>query len=122
MTTISKIFTPKIIAYAVLCAGMAGPSVALAQSAPSADPATAIQVANGGKQTIVALYISAAGRRDWSDDMLGKGSLKPGKTMKLTLKAKPADCKVDFNALLDNGDNRTQTNVDMCSPTPAVGF
>ena len=84
--------------------------------------ATAVQVANSSKRSIVALYVSAAGRRDWSDDMLGKGSLKPGKTMKLNLKAKPADCKVDFNALLDNGDNLTQSNVDMCTPAPAVGF
>ena len=92
-----------------------------AQSAP-ADPATAVQVANSGKRPIVAVYTSPPGRADWSDDMLGKGTLKPGKTMKLTLKAKPAECKIDISALLDNGDTMTRSNVDMCAAEPNVGF
>jgi len=121
MTSIPNII-PRLIASGVLLAGMAGAFGAWAQSAPAADPAVAVQVANAGKRPIVALYVSAAGRRDWSDDMLGKSSLKPGKSMKLTLKARPVDCKVDFNALLDNGDSLTQVNVDMCATAPSVGF
>ena len=55
--------------------------------------------------------------------MLGKGTLKPGQTLKLKLKAKPDGCKVDFNALLDNGDSVTKAGVDLCSdPQPNVGF
>lgn len=95
---------------------------ALAQTAP-ADPATAVQCANSGKRAIVAVYTSPPGRKDWSDDMLGKGTLKPGQTAKLKLKAKPDGCKVDFSALLDNGDTVTRTDVDLCAaPEPSVGF
>jgi hypothetical protein len=94
---------------------------ALAQAA--SDPATTVQAANSGKRPIVAVYTSPPGRRDWSDDMLGKGTLKPGQTLKLKLKAKPDGCKVDFNALLDNGDSVTKPDVDLCSdPQPSVGF
>ena len=105
----------KFLVFVVLAA-FAGS--AFAQTAPGAS----IQVANAGARPIVALYTSPPGRRDWSDDMLGKGALKPGKSMKLALKAKPDDCKVDVSALLDNGDTRVQSNVDMCAATPSVGF
>ena len=37
-------------------------------------------------------------------------------------KAKPAECKVDISALLDNGDTMTKANVDMCTAEPNVGF
>ncbi len=112
MTTSSKIL--------LLCL-LAAASAAQAQ-APAATPAKAVQVANSGKRPIVAVYVSAPGRNDWSDDMLGRGTLKPGKSQTLALKDKPADCKVDFSALLDNGDTRTQANVDLCAAQPSVGF
>jgi hypothetical protein len=86
------------------------------------NPASAVQCANGGTRPIVAVYTSPPGRGDWSDDMLGKGTLKPGKTAMLKLKAKPDGCKVDFSALLDNGDTVTKKDVDLCIATPTVGF
>jgi hypothetical protein len=95
---------------------------ATAQDAAAANPAAAVQAANGGKRPIVAVYTSPPGRRDWSDDMLGKGTLKPGQTLKLKLKAKPDGCKVDFSALLDNGDSITKLDVDLCAPNPSVAF
>lgn len=91
---------------------------ALAQSAPATD----VQAANGGKRPIVAVYVSKPGLSDWSDDMLGKDTLKPGKSAKLKLKAKPEGCKADFNALLDNGDSVTRKDVDLCAAAPAVQF
>ena len=93
-----------------------------AAMADDGNPAAAVQCANGGKRPIVAVYTSPPGRSDWSDDMLGKGTLKPGKTMKLTLKAKPAECKVDVSALLDNGDTLTKTDIDLCASDPRVAF
>jgi hypothetical protein len=94
---------------------------AIAQAA-AGDPATAVQCANGGKLAIVAVYTSPPGRSDWSDDMLGKGTLKPGQTRMLKLKAKPDGCKIDFSALLDNGDTVTRKDVDLCAASPTVGF
>ncbi len=73
----------------------------------------------------LALSFSLAvlpGRSDWSDDMLGKGTLRPGKTAKLKLKAKPDGCKVDFSALLDNGETTVKKDIDLCADTPNVGF
>jgi hypothetical protein len=95
---------------------------AIAQAAAGGDPATAVQCANGGKLAIVAVYTSPPGRSDWSDDMLGKGTLKPGQTRMLKLKAKPDGCKVDFSALLVNGDSVTKKDIDLCAPSPTVGF
>lgn len=90
--------------------------------ADDANPATAVQCANGGARPIVAVYTSPPGRGDWSDDMLGKGTLKPGKTAMLKLKAKPDGCKIDFSALLDNGETVTKKDVDLCAASPTVGF
>lgn len=110
---------------AILIAGL-GFASALAQSpapaAPATDPGQAVQVANAGKRPIVAVYSSPPGRADWSDDMLGKGVIKPGGSAKLKLKAKPDSCTVDVSAMLDNGETRTQKNIDMCAAAPTVGF
>lgn len=98
---------------------------AVAQDAPAAapaNPAAAVQAANGGKRPIVAVYTSPPGRKDWSDDMLGKGTLKPGQTLKLKLKAKPDGCKIDFSALLDNGETVTRADIDLCASDPRVAF
>jgi P pilus assembly chaperone PapD len=103
-------------AWAAIC----GSTTVHAQTAPT--PATAIHVANESKSPIVAVYVSPAGRVDWSDDMLGKGKIGPGKSAKLTLKTKPTDCKVDFSAMLDNGDTRIKKDIDLCAAAPAVGF
>lgn len=104
-------------AMAALIALWAGSAVA-----DDANPAKAVQCANGGKRPIVAVYTSPPGRSDWSDDMLGKGTLKPGQTTMLKLKAKPDGCKVDFSALLDNGDTVTRKDIDLCAASPTVGF
>jgi hypothetical protein len=40
----------------------------------------------------------------------------------LKLKAKPDGCKLDFSALLDNGDTVTKKDIDLCIPSPTVGF
>ena len=111
-----------IVAAAVLTAalGFASASAQTTPAAPGAAPA--MQVANGGKRPIVAVYTSAPGREDWSDDMLGKGTLKPGQTVTLKLKAKPDGCKVDVSVMLDNGDTQTQKNIDLCKDAPSVGF
>jgi hypothetical protein len=94
---------------------------ALGQAA-GGDPATSVQCANEGKKSIVAVYTSPPGRSDWSDDMLGKGTLKPGQSRMLKLKVKPDGCKVDFSALLENGDTVTKKDIDLCAPSPTVGF
>ena len=54
--------------------------------------------------------------------MLGKGTLKPGQTAKLKLKAKPDGCKVDVSVLLDNGDTHMQKDINLCTEAPSVGF
>lgn len=117
----------KLFIFGMAWAALAGWATAQAQTAPApaaaaADPAAAIKVANTGKRPIVALYTSPPGRQDWSDDMLGKGTLKPGQSMTLKFKGKPSDCKIDFNALMDNGDTTTRPGVDLCAAQPSVGF
>jgi hypothetical protein len=117
---LKRLFSGAGLAAAGVAAFWAGS--ALGQAAGGGDPATAVQCANGGKQAIVAVYTSPPGRDDWSDDMLGKGTLKPGQSRMLKLKAKPDGCKVDFSALLENGDTVTKKDIDLCAPSPTVGF
>jgi P pilus assembly chaperone PapD len=118
----------KLFIFGMAWAALAGWATAQAQTAPApaptaaSDPAAAIKVANTGKRPIVALYTSPPGRQDWSDDMLGKGTLKPGQSLTLKFKAKQADCKIDFSALLDNGDTTTRPGIDLCAGEPSVGF
>jgi hypothetical protein len=116
----------KLFIFGMAWAALAGWATAQAQTAPApaapADPAAAIKVANTGKRPIVALYTSPPGRGDWSSDMLGKGTLKPGQSLTLKFKGKPSDCKVDFSAMLDNGDTATRADIDLCSAQPSVGF
>ena len=115
--------TAKLFLFGLAWAALAGWATAQAQTASVAgDPAAAVHVANGGKRSIVAVYTSAPGRSDWGDDLLGKGTLKPGQSLTLKFKDKPGACKVDFNALFDNGDNRTRTDIDLCAPQPNVAF
>ena len=122
----------KLFIFGMDWAALAGWATAQAQTAPApaspapaaapADPAAAIKVANTGKRPIVALYTSPPGRHDWSDDMLGKGTLKPGQSLTLKFKGKQSDCKIDFSAMLDNGDTATRADVDLCSGPASVGF
>jgi hypothetical protein len=124
----------KLFIFGMAWAALAGWATAQAQTAPApaaapapapaaaADPAAAIKVANTGKRPIVAVYTSPPGRQDWSDDMLGKGTLKPGQSLTLKFKGKQADCKLDFSALLDNGDTATRPGIDLCTGQPSVGF
>jgi hypothetical protein len=116
--------TAKLFIFGLAWAALAGWATAQAQTpAPASDaPAAAIHVANAGKRPIVALYTSAPGRGDWGDDMLGKGTLKPGKSLTLKFKDKPGACKADFSALLDNGDTSIRPGVDLCAPAPSVDF
>jgi P pilus assembly chaperone PapD len=115
--------TAKLFLFGFAWAALAGWATAQAQTAPAAgEPAASVQVANGGKRPIVAVYASAPGRSDWGDDMLGKGTLKPGQNLTLKFKAKPGACKLDFSALLDNGDTRVKSDIDLCSPQPSVAF
>jgi len=118
----TKLFSGAGLAAAGIFAFGAGSALGQATGQAAGDPAKAVQCANGGKRPIVAVYTSPPGRADWSDDMLGKGTLKPGQTAMLKLKARPDGCKVDFSALLDNGDTVTRKDVDLCAPSPTVGF
>jgi hypothetical protein len=114
--------TAKLLIFGMAWAALGGWATAQAQAPAAADPAAAIHVANAGKRPIVALYTSAPGRDDWSSDMLGKGTLKPGQSMTLKFKDKPGACKVDFSALMDNGDTTTRAGIDLCAAQPSVGF
>ena len=117
----SRLVTGRALGALAFAAAAIGAGSAIAQAA-GGDPATAVQCANGGKLAIVAVYTSPPGRGDWSDDMLGKGTLRPGQTRMLKLKAKPDSCKIDFSALLDNGDTVTKKDIDLCATSPTVGF
>jgi hypothetical protein len=115
-------YLPWIVCGASLAAAFCFAAAWAGQARADDAPGTALQVANGGKRPIVAVYTSPPGRGDWSDDMLGKGTLKPGQSQKLKLKAKPDGCKVDVSALMDNGDTATRKDVDLCASAPSVGF
>jgi hypothetical protein len=126
MTTAIRPTVFRLMLFAAAWTAVVGWATAQAQSqaqsqAPAAPPAT-IQVANAGKRAIVAVYVSPPGRDDWSADMLGKQTLEAGGSVELKMPGKVAGCRLDFSALLDNGDTRTRGGVNVCAVEPKVGF
>jgi hypothetical protein len=96
--------------------GQAAALVFVAGAAAAQTPAAhTIKFSNTEKQAVTAIYASPPGRKDWSDDLLGKQVGAAGKTV--TLKITSADCKVDLQMLMNDGAMVVKPEVDVCATT-----
>jgi hypothetical protein len=97
----------------------AGLGAARAQPAP-ATPAPPpggdhlIKLTNTGRGGITAIFVARAGSTDVSDDLLGKQTAGPGKTVTLKVKDPKGDCIFDIQFLMNDGSMVTRKAVNLC--------
>lgn len=102
-------------------AGAAGaqstPATTPASGAPAAPPKAEVHVVrltNAGADGITAVYVARAGTTDESDDLLGKQTAGPGKTVVLKVKDPAGDCVFDVQLLMNDGRMVTRKGVNFC--------
>ncbi len=99
-------------------------SASLAQPAPptSASPGPhLVRLTNSGKGGITAVYVAPPGSLDMSDDLLGKQTAGPGKTVTLKVDDPKAACVFDLQFLMNDGSTVTRKGVNLCQ-TAAYEF
>ena len=91
-----------------------------ASSAPAAAPAPPkpadhlLKLTNAGSGGITAIYVAKAGSDNSSDDLLGKQTAGPGKTVVLKVKDPGGDCVFDIQFLMNDGSTVTKKAVNLC--------
>ncbi|HTK36074.1 MAG TPA: hypothetical protein VL358_12415 [Caulobacteraceae bacterium] len=100
-------------------AAPAKPKPATAASAATAGPPPAgahlVKLTNTEKQAVTAIYASAPGKNDWGEDLLGKQTAAPGRTVSLTFIARtPEACVQDIQLLMNDGKTVQKNGVNVC--------
>lgn len=90
--------------------------VVAARTAPAAAPGREVEVVNAGPRTIMYLYISPAGSREWQEDRLGSSTFEPG--ARFTAEVPDQGCAYDVRAEYDNEAAEERRNVDLCTIAP----
>ena len=86
-------------------------------AAPAAPPPGGhmVKLTNTEKQAVTAVYASATGKNDWGDDLLGKQTAAPGKTVILMFMAPtPETCVQDIQLLMNDGKTVQKSGVNVC--------
>jgi hypothetical protein len=111
----------RILLLAGLMAGLAGAASAQPappeSGAPAAPPKTdphVVKLTNSGSSGITAVYVSKAGTTEESDDLLGKQTAGPGKTVVLKVRDPNNDCVFDVQMLMNDGRMVTRKAVNFC--------
>jgi hypothetical protein len=74
-----------------------------------------VKLTNGEAQAVTAVYASAPGKNDWCDDLLGKQTAGPGKTVSLMFMAPTPDtCVQDLQMLMNDGKVVQKAAVNVC--------
>ncbi len=74
-----------------------------------------LKLLNSGRQQINAIYYAPPGNTDWSDDLLGKQTAGPGRTVSLRIKDPKGACVFDLIFLMSNGDTVTKGAINVCA-------
>jgi hypothetical protein len=109
-----------VLAGAVAALGQADAQPAPASSAPPAPPKAGdhvLRLTNAGGGGITAIYVVKTGTHDESDDLLGKQTAGPGKTVVLKVKDPGGDCVFDLQFLMNDGATVTKKAVNLCQTT-----
>jgi hypothetical protein len=117
----------RMIAIAVLAG--AGAALGQADAQPAATPASSappaapkpgdhvLRLTNAGGGGITAIYVAKTGTHDESDDLLGKQTAGPGKTVVLKVKDPGGDCIFDLQFLMNDGAMVTKKAINLCQTT-----
>jgi hypothetical protein len=111
----------KMVRAAVLTA-VAGSALAVAAHAQNVDPSASgrggvhvLKLTNEARDTIQAVYAAPAGTLDLSDDLLGRQTAGPGRTVTLKIDDPKGVCVFDLEVLMNNGDDITKKGVNVCT-------
>lgn len=102
------------LASVLALAGAGGNALAQQPAPPGGAGPHVVKLTNSGKTTITAVYVSAAGSPDVSDDLLGKQTAGAGRTVTLKVQDPKAACTFDLQFLMNNGDTVTKKAVNLC--------
>jgi hypothetical protein len=73
-----------------------------------------LKLTNSGHGGITAIFVAPTGSLDMSDDLLGKQTAGPGKTVNLKI-ADPKDtCVFDLQFLMNDGSSVVRKGVNLC--------
>ena len=73
-----------------------------------------VRIINETKHTMMRFYASNVGRTSWEEDILGQGSLGPGKSVVINIDDGSGYCLYDFKGVFDDGDEVIQNRIDVC--------
>ena len=112
-----------IIARAAAVTAVAGSALAAhAQTGAAAEtPSQAragvhvVKLTNAAKEPVSAVYVAPAGTLDLSDDLLGKQTAGPGRTVTLRVNDPKGVCVFDLEVLMSSGDDVTKKGVNLCT-------
>ena len=113
------------VVLAFLSLGAAAPGLAAPAKARPAAPAAApappppgshvVKMTNTEKQAVTAVYASPPGKNDWGDDLLGKQTAAPGRTVTLVfVNPAPEACVQDLQLLMNDGKSVQKSGVNVC--------
>ena len=80
-----------------------------------------VKLTNNGRGGITAVYVAKAGSLDASDDLLGKQTANPGKTVTLKVQDPDGSCMFDLQFLMNDGTTVNRKGVNLCE-TDALPF
>ena len=69
---------------------------------------------NETRQPIVEIYVSEDGDSDWQSDLLGSDFLLPGDSVRVDMRDRNGNCRVDVRAVLNDGSERIERGVRVC--------
>jgi len=74
-----------------------------------------LKLTNTANDAIQAVYAAPAGTLDLSDDLLGRQTAAPGRTVTLKIKDPKGVCVFDLEVLMNKGDDITKKAVNVCT-------
>ncbi len=112
-----------VLAFAAAGLILAGSAHAGARAAAPAAPAPpaplgpgerSFALVNTDKTGITSVYAAKTGSEDWTDDLLGKQTAGPGKSVTLRFKGAESQCAYDLQVLMNDGKPVQKSNIDLC--------
>lgn len=86
-----------------------------ATSAQSRAGVHVLKLTNTANDAIQAVYAAPSGTLDLSNDLLGRQTAGPGRTVTLKINDPKGVCVFDLEVLMNKGDDITKKAVNVCS-------
>ena len=74
-----------------------------------------VLVTNRTGYQIDTMYVTEAGRRDWGNDVMGRGSLRQGEQAEVTFDRNTAVCRWDVRVRYHDATEAVWTGLNLCA-------